>query len=519
MASLFKPRITRYLDENGRRTRKGAPGARRVREKSRKWYGEYRDMHGVLQRVPLATDKSAAQAMLNDIVRRVEQRQAGLFDPYEEHAKRPLSSHLDDYEQFLQAKDNSAKHVGQTIGRIRRLAKGCEFERLAQIDATKVAAWLSDQRDTAERFSAQTSNFYLDAFKYFCNWLLKHERMAKNPVASLGRVNVSTDRRHDRRSLRDDEFRRLLVAAESSGSVEGLSGPDRAMMYLLAAWTGFRRRELSSLTLRSLDLTSVSPTVRVEAAYSKRRRQDAIPLHPYVAEQLQDWLAEKKLGPDEPLFVLITPKGHFRKTAKMMKRDLAEAKRQWIEEAKTDEERQRREQADFLNYQDEAVLFADFHANRHTFISNLGRAGVSLATAQKLARHSDPRLTANRYMHLDMEHQTAAIQSLPRPDDPVSRGDAEPSEQATSEPTDQTLVAGMVAVNPIASCPAEATDGSDEDDEPGTPQKPKPLQRQGLGSDCHQMTPIERVPPAGFEPTTFGLGNRRSILLSYGGKL
>ena len=47
-----------------------------------------------------------------------------------------------------------------------------------------------------------------------------------------------------------------------------------------------------------------------------------------------------------------------------------------------------------MPYQDEDGLFADFHANRHTFISNLGRAGVPLATAQKLARHSDPKLTA-----------------------------------------------------------------------------------------------------------------------------
>ena len=514
MASLFKPRITRYLDENGRRTRKDVPGARRVREKSRKWYGEYRDMHGVLQRVPLATDKSAAQAMLNDIVRRVEQRQAGLFDPYEEHAKRPLSSHLDDYERFLRAKDNSAKHVGQTIGRIRRLAAGCEFERLAQIDATKVATWLSDQRATADRFSAQTSNFYLDAFKYFCNWLAKHERIAKNPVASLGRVNISTDRRHDRRSLHDDEFRRLLAAAESGGSIEGLSGPDRAMMYLMAAWTGFRRRELSSLTLRSLDLTSESPAVHVEAAYSKRRRQDAIPLHSYVTEQLQDWLAEKNLGPNEPLFVLTTPKGHFRKTAKMMKRDLAEAKRQWTEEAETDEERERRETSDFLSYQDEAGLFADFHANRHTFISNLGRAGVSLATAQKLARHSDPRLTANRYMHLDIEHQAAAIQSLPSPNDHVFRSDVEPSKPPISKPTDQTLVAGMVAVNPVADCPAEATNGSDGNEEPQGPPTQKPLPGQGLGSDCQHLTPNEKVHPRGFAPLTFGSVDRCSIQLS-----
>jgi integrase/recombinase XerD len=42
-------------------------------------------------------------------------------------------------------------------------------------------------------------------------------------------------------------------------------------------------------------------------------------------------------------------------------------------------------------------LFADFHANRHTFVSNLGKAGASLTEAQKMARHHDPKLTANIY--------------------------------------------------------------------------------------------------------------------------
>lgn len=48
-----------------------------------------------------------------------------------------------------------------------------------------------------------------------------------------------------------------------------------------------------------------------------------------------------------------------------------------------------------LSYQDDNGAFADFHANRHTFMTNLGRTGVPLTTAQKLARHSDPKLTAS----------------------------------------------------------------------------------------------------------------------------
>jgi len=43
------------------------------------------------------------------------------------------------------------------------------------------------------------------------------------------------------------------------------------MLYLLAAWTGFRRAELASLTKKSFDLQAAIPTVTVGAGYSKRR--------------------------------------------------------------------------------------------------------------------------------------------------------------------------------------------------------------------------------------------------------
>ncbi len=62
-------------------------------------------------------------------------------------------------------------------------------------------------------------------------------------------------------------------------------------------------------------------------------------------------------------------------------------------------------------YQDEDGLFADFHANRHTFITNPGRAGIPLGTAQKLARHSDPKLTGNIYTHLEAPARTTRLPS------------------------------------------------------------------------------------------------------------
>jgi hypothetical protein len=99
----------------------------------------------------------------------------------------------------------------------------------------------------------------------------------------------------------------------------------------------------------------------------------------------------------------------------MMKKDLAAARKKWIEEAKTPKEKVERERSDFLKYQDSAGKFADFHSNRHTFITNLERAGISPRTAQTLARHCDIRLTMGVYTHIGLHDQSSAIELLPAP--------------------------------------------------------------------------------------------------------
>ncbi|MFT5406249.1 MAG: hypothetical protein ACI9DF_005108 [Verrucomicrobiales bacterium] len=64
----------------------------------------------------------------------------------------------------------------------------------------------------------------------------------------------------------------------------------------------------------------------------------------------------------------------------MMRHDLAAARKAWIEETEAPAERKVREDSDFLKYKDSKGCFADFHSNRHTFITNLSRAGVSPKT-------------------------------------------------------------------------------------------------------------------------------------------
>jgi hypothetical protein len=94
------------------------------------------------------------------------------------------------------------------------------------------------------------------------------------------------------------------------------------------------------------------------------------------------------------------------------------AREAWIAEGNTPAEVKRLEDSDFLKYHNAAGALADFHSNRHTFITTLERSGVRPKVAQTLARHSDTRLTLGIYTHAELVDQTAAITSLPAPPGP-----------------------------------------------------------------------------------------------------
>lgn len=406
MASLYKKPILVTDPRTGKK----------VKAKSKKWWGQYRDADRRLRRVPLAVDKLAAQAMLSKIVRDVERAKAGLIDPTDAQRKRPLEEHTAEFKRYLENRAVTMKQIQISTMQIERIVEARKWKFIGDIVASGVLDFLGDLRASGK--SAQTYNHYLKAIKQFTRWLVRDQRTPMDPLAHLARLNVATDRRHYRRALTPDEFARLIDAAEHGKKVESISGPDRAMMYVLAAWTGFRKGEIGSLTKNSLRLDDDPPTATVDACYSKRRREDAQILHPDVVCRLKAWLATKcNLGLNDLLFPISgrVPGGYERKTHKMMQRDLAAARNRWLKEAKTEEEREAREKTDYLAYRSHDGRFADFHSNRHLFITSLERAGLSPKMAQTLARHSDIRLTLGVYTHVGLNDQTAAIESLPAP--------------------------------------------------------------------------------------------------------
>ena len=344
MARVFKQRTTVYrLD--GRRVKAGTEGAEKVVTQSKKWYVEYRDADGKAIRVPGYTDKKATEQLAARLERDGAAGRGGYRPPRRPPQAAPRR-HRANYRRALEAKGNTGDYIDLTLARLEAACDGCGFRTAADFSASALAEWLAGERKRGQ--SVQTSNYYAAAMKGFAGWLVKDGRAADNPFAHLSRLNAKVDVRRARRALADDEVRRLVEAARGAKSFRGLSGEDRAVLYLVALGSGLRANELASLTPESFALDAAPPAVTVKAGYSKHRRDDVQPIRPDLAELLRPWLATKPAG--RPVW-----KGswHQKRSAMMIRRDLEAARAAWLGEKGIDAaEKARRASSDFLVYLD-----------------------------------------------------------------------------------------------------------------------------------------------------------------------
>ena len=270
-----------------------------------------------------------------------------------------------------------------------------------------------------------------------------------------------------------EEVQRLLAVTEVRTIPEhGAPGPVRAMCYRLAAATGFRANELRSLTPESFDLDGVPPTCTVEAASSKRRKRDVQPLPLALVPLLRSWLEE--LPQRQPVFI-----GIAQDTARMLRADLAAARRAWIEEAKDDEpETERRKQSHFLAYRDADDRVADFHSLRVLFISRVVAGGASVREAQTLARHSTPVLTMNVYSRatlMDVAGAVDGLGGLVAPDKAAQQGQSAKATGTYGRPADR--FPGGSKIDPAVDPKHPAQEGTDRRFTATLPVIPPPLPR------------------------------------------
>ncbi len=356
-------------------------------KKSAVWYISYTDECSKRRTLKGFRDKGLTEQLGSKMDTEVMLRKRGLIDVTEERLIKQRQSatgpHLSVFESHLG--NNTSKHVKLTMMRVRRVIDGCTFESLGDISAEKVKKFLDELR-VKEDFGNRTYNHYLQAADSFGRWLVETNRLPRNPFLGIERLNAEVDIRHKRRALTAGEIKKLAEAARSSDRmIQTFTGEQRARLYILSFMTGLRRSELASLTPRSFSLDSDPPIVTIQAACSKHRKTDVLPLHPELVMMLREWLVGMRA--DEFLF----PKLARKKAWFMVQWDMKKAGIEYVNEHG----------------------IADFHAaGRHSHITELIRSGVSLAEARELARHSDIRMTM-RYTHIGMDDKAKAIKQLP----------------------------------------------------------------------------------------------------------
>jgi site-specific recombinase XerD len=402
MAEIFRPAY--HVDPaTGKRVNAGTPGA--VRKKSPTYWIRYYTPDGKRHKVKGYPDKKATEAKAAELERRGIRLDAGLADPTDVHAKTPLAEHAEDFRRYLAAKQNTVDYVALTFARLMAILDGCRFTKIGDVQASAVVEYLGTLRNEGK--SVKTANDYLAAVKGFTRWLWRDKRSVLDALAGLSKFANSGDIRHARRDLSPDELGLLLEAAnQSTKAIRRLLGRDRYFLYLTACATGFRVSELASMTPESFNLDGDMPTATVQASCTKNRKLAVQPLPLDVAKAIREYLAHKPAG------VSLWPGKWRRKAVFMIRADLSEARRKWLQSFPDARQRAEAEQSDFLAYRDAEDRYADFHSLRHGYITMIGKAGVSPREHQDLARHSTYAMTS-RYTHSRAYDLAAAVQGLP----------------------------------------------------------------------------------------------------------
>ena len=283
MADVFKPTFHTAIPAGAKmivrrgiryarfRTKKGSvvegevlPDGKRCRVQTRDFYARIRDSSGRQRRVPLGvTNEEAARQLRAKLQLEADQSKAGMIDEFAAHRRTPLigsmkaltkrkhirdcfgriieyashqsqndlkqairESHLGDYAVHLEATGRSATHIWETVRVIRRLAIACKFQFVDDLVAGELDRYLVSLIQSNK--SRRTRNGALKAIRALVSWMIRSDRLARDPFKGIATVNEAADpRRRHRRPGGDRHDTRVQRSRGEGGDLVGLLGPRR----------------------------------------------------------------------------------------------------------------------------------------------------------------------------------------------------------------------------------------------------------------------------------------------------
>lgn len=329
---------------------------------------------GTQHKFPTQTrDKRIAESRLRAEIETQHAVREGLRPAPQQVAavQRPLTEYVKQFVQQLRGEGQSRDYVRKFDERLPKLFTECGWVRAVDITAASFKAWRAEQVT-----APKTRNDYLAAARQFVDWLVDLNVVELNPLRSVKPLRTAGKQSRPRRPLTGAEAERLIAATPC---------PRRRTLYLLAMTTGGRLGELTALRWADLDLDGERPGVVFRASTTKNSKASRIPLPAWAAAEVR---AFRPAGVNPADRVFPQSVSHHSFDADLDRAGIAK--------------------------QDDLGRAVSFHSLRHTYNQLLQESGVSLRHAQRLMRHSDPKLTANTYLDADRLDVDASLANFPQ---------------------------------------------------------------------------------------------------------
>lgn len=377
----------------------------RTGKKERRWTIGYELSNGKMRYERAYTDKQASEQLLAQREREVARQVVGLTDPYEKHRKTPISHVLDEYLRDMQAKRVTSEHIRRTRSRLERAFEEIPARTIADLTMDLASKWVND-RVLEQGLALATRNHLVATLRAFGAWLVEHDKAAKNPLQKLRLLKLTdADRKQRSRVLTADELRRLAEAAPAA----------RRILYLFAAYTGFRRGEDRATTWADLSIDGARPTVTIRGQHAKSGETVTIAIPTWLAGELRKWRAEEAIRSGGEL----APSRHvFRVPDKIVMRLRMDAARAGLGIAKktihTTKAGNKWPSVEWIDPAGPDVTLK-LHGLRAFYATTLFEAGIPLHDVQRLCRHSSITTTQRHYTAWRDSRMHAAVDSLPNP--------------------------------------------------------------------------------------------------------
>jgi integrase len=379
---------------------------------AQKYYIETRDHNRILRRLAAFTDKKLTESLGRNIETLVNHRIAGLepdrklnlwieqipesllkkfiswglIEGQRAEITKPLTEHIRDYEQVLRsrARNKDFSYAVRQRNRLIKICKQCRFDYFRDITKSAVEVYSGLLK---KRYSDTSRGHFIGALVSFLNWAEQDRRIIKNPISKMEKPQRDSERKG---ILTPEQFIHLIKTTfEKNVLIGRITGQERAVLYLLAGCTGIRRKELLNLCWDDVILSGESGFVCVKSSIAKNGKAARQPIPLMVVNLLAALKADITPKSNDRVFLSF---GKWINTAELIRNDLTAA------------------QIELIDREGNKICF---HSLRNCYISYLADSPTPAKVIQKLARHSDPRLTFNTYARTFDEAEQKAINFLP----------------------------------------------------------------------------------------------------------